>query len=125
MLFWITIIGLGLTIWWGIYTDWDFAPIFLTAFIGFIVICMVITICIEHIGVEADIERYYSRYEMLKTQYENNFYDNDNDIGKYELVSKIQDWNEDLAYNKKIQRDLWLGIFHPNIYDQFDFIELK
>lgn len=125
MLFWIAILVLGLSIWWGIRTDFDIAPGVLIFAMGVLVLCMVIEIGIEHIGVEADIERYYSQYEMLKTQYENNFYDNDNDIGKYELVSKIQKWNEDLAYNKKIQRDLWLGIFYPNIYDQFDFIELK
>ena len=125
MLFWIAILALGLLIWWGIRTDFDIVPGVLIFVMGIVVLCMVIDIGTEHIGVEADIERYYSRYEMLKTQYENNFYDNDNDIGKYELVSKIQKWNEDLAYNKKIQRDLWLGIFHPNIYDQFDFIELK
>ena len=52
-------------------------------------------------------------------------YDNDNDLGKRDLMEDIQEWNEDLAYHRKAQDDFWVGIFHPNVYDQFEFIELK
>lgn len=65
-----------------------------------------------------------SNYESLTYQYENDFYNNDNDVGKYELVFQIEYWNTDLAYRKTIQRDFWLGIYYPNIYDQFEFIKL-
>jgi len=30
-----------------------------------------------------------------------------------------------LAYRKTIQRDFWVGIYYPNVYDQFEFIELN
>lgn len=74
---------------------------------------------------EANVAKYQKRYESLVYQYENAFYDNDNDVGKYELVFQIERWNTDLAYHKTIQRDFWLGIYYPNIYDQFAFIELN
>ena len=73
---------------------------------------------------DADVAKYQKRYESLTYQYENDFYNNDNDVGKYELVSQIKYWNTDLAYRKTIQRDFWLGIYYPNIYDQFEFIKL-
>lgn len=73
---------------------------------------------------KADVAQYQKRYESLTYQYENSFYDNDNDVCKYELVSQIERWNTDLAYRKTIQRDFWLGIYYPNIYDRFEFIEL-
>ena len=57
--------------------------------------------------------------------YDSYIYDNDNDLGKRDLMEDIQKWTEDLAYNRKAQDDFWVGIFYPNVYDQFEFIELK
>ena len=51
-------------------------------------------------------------------------YDNDNEIGKKELMNQIQEWNEDLAWYKANQKDFWIGIFIPNVFDQFEFINL-
>jgi hypothetical protein len=65
------------------------------------------------------------RYESLVYQAENNLYDNDNDIGKKELVNQIQEWNEDLANAKAMQRDFWVGVFYPDIYDNFEYIPMN
>lgn len=91
---------------------------------GITVFIMILIILFSHVGVQADVDRMETRYDMLTYQYENDIYDNDNDLGYRELVVDIQEWNEDLSYKKAIQEDLWLGIFYPNIYDQFEFIEL-
>ena len=80
---------------------------------------------VTYIGLDGNIETYKARYESLTYQYENELYDNDNDIGKKELMSEIQDWNEDLARHKANQDDFWIGIYIPDVYDQFEFIEYK
>lgn len=61
----------------------------------------------------------------LVHQLENDIYENDNDLGKKNLYDQIQDYNSNLAYYKGVQDDFWLGIFYPDIYDQFEFIELE
>lgn len=86
---------------------------------------MGIIVIYNNIGIEGKIASCHQRYESLTYQLENNLYDNDNDLGKKELYDQIQAWNEDLAEGKAMQHDIWVGAFYPNIYDEFDFIELE
>ena len=89
------------------------------------IIISVVILAINYIGIDGYIARMNTRYETLVYQYENDIYDNDNDLGKRELMVDIQNWNEDLSSRRERQRDFWIGIYIPNIYDQFEFIELK
>ena len=89
------------------------------------IIASVVVLAINYIGIDGYIAQMNTRYETLVYQYENDIYDNDNDLGKRELMVDIQNWNEDLSSRRERQRDFWIGIYIPNIYDQFKFIELK
>ena len=131
MIFWITLIAfvvfLVLAI---IFADsWDFNWIGMfsavLAFVsGIAVAIMLIVIIVNNVGVEANIEVNKQRYDSLVYQAENNLYENDNDLGKKDLVNQIQEWNENLAKGKVLQDDFWVGIFYADIYDQFDFIPM-
>lgn len=97
-----------------------------TAFIaGLISLIILLIIIVNNTALDAQIAQLHERYEALIYQWENNVYENDNDIGKRELIKDIQEWNEDLAYYKKAQYNDWIGVFTPNIYDAFEFIEWK
>lgn len=87
----------------------------------FILLLITLTNNIEQRG---QIDAYQKRYEILTYQLKNNMYDNDNEIGKRNIYSKIERWNCDLAYRKKMQNNIFVGMFYPNIYDNFEFIEL-
>lgn len=88
------------------------------------VIIMTICIIVNNSGISGLIAANQQRYDSLVYQLENDIYDNENDLGKKELYNQIQDWNEDLAKGKALQHDVWVGIFWPDIYDQFEFIGL-
>ena len=77
-----------------------------------------------YINADASVAKWETQYESLTYQLENNLYDNDNDIGKKELMDEIREWNGNLAYCKEIQRNFWVGIYYPNVYDNFEFIPL-
>ena len=105
--------------------DWENLGIAISVIGIFGIIASVVVLAINYIGIDGYIARMNTRYEILVYQYENDIYDNDNDLGKRELMVDIQNWNEGLSSRRERQRDLWSGIYIPNIYDQFEFIELK
>lgn len=45
-----------------------------------------------------------------------------NKDNKY-LVSEIVDWNTDLSIYKSLQNDPWVGIYIPNIFDEYDYVK--
>lgn len=106
----------------------DIMPIIfgtLSMIFGIVLAVVVILAVVANISTDGFIESSKQRYNSLVYQLENNLYDNDNDLGKKELYNQIQDWNEDLAKGKALQNDFWLGAFYPDVYDQFDFIDLE
>lgn len=130
MIFWLCVLSIVVCLGLATYVEkrfckysWLFLAIALISLI--VTLVMLIDIIGSHTNVDAYVAENQMRYEMLVYQYENDIYDNDNDLGKRDLMEDIQEWNEDLAYNRKAQDDFWVGIFYPNIYDQFEFIELK
>lgn len=92
---------------------------------GAVLAIMILILCCSYIDADAKIAENNKRYESLVYQLENNLYDNDNDLGKKELYNEIREWNEDLAYYQNIQGNFWIGIFYPNVFDQFEFINLE
>jgi hypothetical protein len=107
--------------------DWpEYATWIASVILGVAILIMGIMIADAHIPADAKAEQYQMRYESLVYQYENDVYDGDDDVvGKRDLYTDIERWNSDLAYRKRIQKNVWVGIFHPDIYDQFEFIEYK
>ena len=89
---------------------------------GVAVLFMTIAIGLGNFGADAKAAKYKERYDSLVCQYENEIYCDDNVV--YDLLTNIREYNEDLAYHQEIQDDFWIGIFYPNIFDQFELIEL-
>ena len=130
MLFWMTIIAmiLGLLLFEILFEhDFEISCVISGVISGLSAIALlieIIVLAVNYIGVNGHIQKMNVRHDMLVYQYENDIYDNDNDLGKRELIEDIQNWNEDLASLKENQDDTWIGIFIPDIYDQLEFIEL-
>lgn len=98
---------------------------FLTIIFGLVFVLLSIGMACEYVNIDGRIEEYKTEYNSLVYQYENNIYDNDNDLGNKELMNDILEWNKDLTYMQNAQDDFWIGIFFADIYDQFKIIELE
>ena len=110
MIFWLVVLSIVVFLGLAVYVENRFGdysgPFLVIASIGFIVaIIMLMIIIVENTNVDAYVAENQMRYEMLVYQYENDIYDNDNDLGKRDLMEDIQEWNEDLAYHREAQDD--------------------
>ena len=131
MIFWITLIAvvvfavLAIVFFDSLDFEWvSMLSTIISVIAGIAFVVMLIVVIYNNVGVEAKIESNKQRHESLVYQAENNLYENDNDLGKKELVNQIQEWNENLARGKALQDDFWVGIFYADIYDEFDFIPM-
>lgn len=92
-------------------------------FLFAVVLCSCGMISVQ-LTAKSEVAEMEQTYRSLTTQLEEGFYTNENEVGRQAFCAQVQEWNEDLARNKSLQRDFWLGIFTPNIYDQFQYIPL-
>ena len=135
MLFWIFVIlfvvgGVCFVIGYNnTLTNWGDLLAFFSGVISFFAtIAVVISLLIfafDYTDIDGTIASKQAEYEILVWQYENDIYDNDNDIGKKELMNDIRDWNTNISRLKERQDNFWIGIYYPDIYDQFELIELS
>jgi len=122
MLFWIILsVAVLATILWFTVEHGIVVAAVCWVIVGF----MLFVIVSSNVSSNAYVARNLRRYDMICYQLENNLYDNDNDLGKKELYNQVQSWNEDLAYYQAVQYDFWIGIFTPDVFEQFSFIELE
>lgn len=80
---------------------------------------------VSYIGLDGQIESMNQEREAIIYQLENNIYNNDNDLGLKETINEAVEWNEDIAYKKANQNDFWIGIYIPDIYEDFELIDIE
>lgn len=90
---------------------------------GIIMTIMIIVFACNYIGVNAQVEKNKEQYNAITYKVESGACRDEFGLLNKEVIDEIQDWNEDVIYYKNIQKDFWVGIFIPNVYDQFETID--
>ena len=90
---------------------------------GIIMVIMIVVFACAYIGVNAQVERNKERYNAITYKVESGACRDEFGLLNKEVIDEIQDWNEDVTYYKNFQKDFWVGIFVPNVYDQFETID--
>lgn len=75
-----------------------------------IMVAMIVAFC-NNVNDQAFIAEKQAIRTNLVYQFENNLYDNDNDLGKKELYDQIQEYNKTIASGKAWTHSPWFGIF--------------
>lgn len=90
-----------------------------------LLIAICVMILVNNSTVEADTLILQNRYDTLYYQVSNNMYNNDNEVGKKELIDQIMEWNGDIITRKLYSKSIWLNWFYPIDYDQFKLIPIE
>ena len=96
-----------------------------TIIFGIVVVFSTITVVDENVYSDALYEKYTARREALEQRLEQNYTDNDNNLGATELYKEIQEYNEDLASAKANRANPWLKIYAGEYVDRLEFIEMN
>ena len=98
----------------------------ITSVISFIVaVIMLICIVGNHCGVDANVASNQELYRALTYKLESGACRDEFGLLNKSVIDEMQDWNTDVVKYQSLQDDFWLGIFYPNIYDQFEIIDYE
>lgn len=92
---------------------------------GFIMIIMITILCYTYIGINARVEQSKEIYKAITYKVESGACRDEFGLLNKEVIDEIQSWNESVIYNQKMQNDFWVGVFYPNVYDQFETIDYE
>lgn len=96
-----------------------------TVIFGIVMVFSTIVIINENVYSDALYEKYTTRKATLEWRLEQDYTENDNNLGATELYKEIQEYNEDLASAKSNRANPWLRIYAGEYVDRLEFIELN
>lgn len=92
---------------------------------GIVAFIMLIIIISAHCGINAQVQSWRETYTALTYKLESGACRDEFGLLSKEIIDEVQNWNEDVVYNQNIQRDFWVGIFFPNVFDEFETIDYQ
>jgi hypothetical protein len=129
MLFWLCIIIFVVSIILGVISSrecWDgleMCSILCALLTGITVLIMSIFLCVEYSTVDANIAKNEELYKAITYKVESEACKDEFGLLSKEVIDEVQEWNKDVLYYQSIQNNFWLGIFYPDVFDQFETID--
>lgn len=92
---------------------------------GIVIAIMIFLLCGQYMSVDAYLEKNRETYAALTYKIKSSSCRDEFGLLSKELIDKVQEWNQDVRYYQMIQRNFWVGIFYPNVYDEFETIDYE
>lgn len=131
MIFWIFVIAIviGIILFalsenCSFFYSWDLFAIADICISIIVIAIMGVIIVATHVTANGEKLANEQRYDSLIYKVETESIRDEFGIVNKEYIDEVQAWNEDVIKYKEWQRDFWIGIFIPNIYDDFETIDL-
>lgn len=102
-----------------------FIGIITSIFSMIVIIIMLICIICNHTNVDANLEKHRETYDALTYKMESTTCRDEFGFLSKEVIDEVQEWNKDIRYYQAAQDDFWVGIFYPNVFDEFATIDYE
>lgn len=98
--------------------------------VGFILIVTILIIELVVLGLlyingNAERVKLKQRYNSLTYKVKAEQIRDEFGIVNKSFVDEVQEWNEEISYYKTMSHDFFVGVFIPDIYDDFETINLE
>jgi hypothetical protein len=84
---------------------------------------MMVAIISNNLKADAKKEELREQYSAIMYKVENGR--DELGIKDKEILDDIEQWNTSIKHYKTLQSNVWIGIFVPDIYDEFDTIDYE
>lgn len=105
--------------WW----DLDYPSLITTLVSGIVLFFMIIILCCQYIGIDARVEKDFEIYNAIEYKVTSGACRDELGLLSKEVIDEVQNWNKYVKYYQTVQDDFWIGIFYPNVFDQFKTID--
>ena len=86
---------------------------------------MLVPIAMSHLGSDAEAALLNETHTALVYKMESTTCRDEFGFLSKDVIDDVQEWNETIRKNQALQDDFWIGIFVPNIYDEFQLIDYE
>lgn len=109
-------------------TSWDALEIFMIV-IGCIAAGILLfftyNIVSENITSDIKYEKLETERAALEWRLEQNYVNNDNNLGSTELYQEVTSFNKHITEGQTARRNIWFRWFYGSYYDRIELIELR
>ena len=92
---------------------------------GLAVIISLFLIIGEYTTMDSYLEKTREQYKAITYKIESNACRDEFGLLNKEVIDEIQEWNKDVRFYQNIQDNFWLGIYYPNVFDEFETIDYE
>ena len=96
-----------------------------TAISGFAVLISLFLIIGEYTTMDSYLEKSREQYKAITYKIESDACRDEFGLLNKEVIDEIQEWNKDVRFYQNIQNNFWLGIYYPNVFDEFETIDYE
>lgn len=96
-----------------------------TTLSGLAIIISLFLIIGEYTTMDSYLEKSREQYRAITYKIESDACRDEFGLLNKEVIDEIQEWNKDVVFNQSIQDNFWVGIYFPNVFDEFETIDYE